>query len=94
MSSITITQAVIAYATGTTNCVLEIVVDVPTVGQTYVGRTVSLSSADLGPDWTDDQLCEAIAAKLGVPASDVTVAGGFQEAAAKIAAAAAAQGIA
>lgn len=76
MSLITITQAVVAYATGITDCVLTIAVDVPTVGQTYVGRTVSLASADLCPDWTDAQLCAAVATKLGVPVEDVAVAPG------------------
>lgn len=74
MSEFTITQAVIAYANGTTDCVLQIAVDVPTVGQTFIGRTVSLSSADLSEDWTDAELCEAVATKLGVPVADVAVA--------------------
>lgn len=76
MALITISTAAISYPAGTTDCQLSVAVDVPTVGQTYVGRTVSLASADLCPDWTDAQLCEAVAAKLGVPASDVAVAPG------------------
>ena len=34
----------------------------------------SLSSADLCEDWTDAQLCEAVANKLGVDVEDVAVA--------------------
>lgn len=74
MTIITISSAVINYTAGTTDCALSIAVDVPTVGQTFVGGSCSLSSADLGPDWTDDQLCAAVATKLNVPASDVSVA--------------------
>lgn len=74
MALITISTAVINYSAGTTDCALSIAVDVPTVGQTFIGNTCSLSSADLGPDWTDDQLCAAVATKLNVPASDVSVA--------------------
>lgn len=72
---ITITSAVINYfPDGITLCQLSVAVDVPTVGQTYIGRTVSLSSADLPADWSDAQLCDAVATALGVPASDVSVA--------------------
>ena len=74
MATITISSASINYTAGTTDCALSIAVDVPTVGQTFVANSVSLSSADLGPDWTDDQLCAAVAVKLNVPASDVSVA--------------------
>ncbi len=76
MSLITISTAVINYTAGTTDCQLSIAVDVPTVGQTFVGNSVSLTSADLAEDWTDAQLRAAVAAKLGVPAADVAVAPG------------------
>lgn len=76
MALITISAATINYAAGTTDCQCSVATDVPTVGLTYIGRSVSLASADLCPDWTDAQLCEAVAAKLGVPASDVAVAPG------------------
>jgi hypothetical protein len=89
MATLTITSAVINYAAGTTDCSYQIAVDVPTIGTTYVGRSVSLASGSLPPDWTDQQLCAAVAASLAVPVADVTVAGGFQEAAAKAAATAA-----
>jgi succinyl-CoA synthetase alpha subunit len=74
MTTITISSASINYTAGTTDCQCSVAVDVPTIGQTFVAQFVSLSSADLGPDWTDAQLCDAVAAKLGVPASDVSVA--------------------
>jgi hypothetical protein len=88
---ITISTASINYTSGTTDCQCSVAVDVPTIGTTYVGRSVSLASDDLGPDWTDADLCAAVAAKLGVPVSDVSVAPGpdvWEEAkAAKLAAA-------
>lgn len=76
MALITISTAAINYPAGTTDCQLSVAVDVPTVGKTYVGRTVSLASADLCPDWTDAQLCEAVARALDVPVEDVAVAPG------------------
>jgi len=74
MSTFVITQAVVEYETGITQVVLTIAVDVPTIGQTFVGQSVSLDSADLCDDWTDAQLCEAVATKLNVPVEDVSVA--------------------
>lgn len=74
MSLVTISTAAINYTAGTTDCQCSVAVDVPTIGQTFVAQNVSLISLDLGPDWTDDQLCAAVAAKLGVPVSDVSVA--------------------
>jgi hypothetical protein len=76
MSTFVITQAVVEYETGITQVVLTIAVDVPTIGTTYVGRSVSLSSGDLGPDWTDADLCAAVATKLDVDVADVSVAPG------------------
>lgn len=73
MSLVTISTAAINYTAGTTDCQCSVAVDVPTIGQTFVAQFVSLSSADLGPDWTDAQLCAAVAAKLGVPVEDVSV---------------------
>jgi hypothetical protein len=73
---ITISTATINYTSGTTDCACSVAVDVPTIGTTYVGRSVSLASHDLGPDWTDADLCAAVAAKLGVPVADVSVAEG------------------
>lgn len=74
MPLITISTAVINYTSGTTDCQLSVAVDVPTVGPTFVANSVSLSSADLCEDWTDAQLCAAVAAKLNVPVTDVAVA--------------------
>jgi hypothetical protein len=71
---VTISSAVINYTSGTTDCQCSIETTVLSIGTTYVGTSVSLLSADLAPDWTDDQLCAAVATKLGVPASDVSVA--------------------
>jgi hypothetical protein len=74
MTLITISQASINYTSGHTDCACSVAVDVPTIGQTFVGQSVSLNSADLCDDWTDAQLCEAVANKLGVPVEDVSVA--------------------
>lgn len=71
---VTISSATINYTAGTTDCQCSIETVVLSIGVTYVGTQVSLVSADLAPDWTDDQLCAAVAAKLGVPAADVSVA--------------------
>jgi len=74
MTLITISQASINYTSGHTDCACSVAVDVPTIGQTFVGQSVSLDSADLCDDWTDAQLCEAVANKLNVPVEDVSVA--------------------
>ena len=71
---VVISSATINYTAGTTDCQCSIETVVLSIGVTYVGTQVSLVSADLAPDWTDDQLCAAVAAKLGVPATDVSVA--------------------
>jgi hypothetical protein len=71
---VTISTAVINYTAGTTDCQCSIEVVVLSIGTTYVGTQVSLVSADLPPDWTDAQLCAAVAAKLNVPVEDVSVA--------------------
>ena len=71
---ITISTAVINYTSGTTDCQCSIETVVLSVGITYVGTSVSLASSDLPPDWTDEQLCVAVAAALGVPVEDVSVA--------------------
>ena len=74
MSLITISTAVINYTAGTTDCQCSVAVDVPTVGPTIVAQQVSLSSLALGPDWTDSDLCMAVAAALGVAEDEVSVA--------------------
>ena len=74
MSLITINTAVINYGAGSTDCQCIVAVDVPTIGLTYFPKQVSLSSAALGPDWTDADLCAAVATALSVDVSDVSVA--------------------
>lgn len=71
---ITISTAVINYTSGTTDCQCSVAVNVPTIGLTYVAKSVSLSSATLPSDWTDAQLCEAVAVALNVDVTDVSVA--------------------
>jgi hypothetical protein len=70
---VTINTAAIQYQSNTTECHCVIVAD-SIVGATTVQQMVSLDSADLCDDWTDAQLCEAVATKLGVPVEDVSVA--------------------
>lgn len=71
---VTISTAVINYTAGTTDCQCSIETQVLSIGTTYVGTSVSLQSTDLAPDWTDDQLCAAVATALNVPVTDVSVA--------------------
>ena len=74
MSKITISTANINYTSGTTECHCSIETEVLAIGKTYIGTQISLLSSNLSPDWTDEQLCEAVALKLGVAITDVTVA--------------------
>lgn len=74
MSLITINTAVVNYVAGATDCQCVVTVDVPTIGVTYFPQQVSLSSSALGPDWTDADLCAAVATALAVAVSDVSVA--------------------
>jgi hypothetical protein len=71
---VTISTAVINYTSGTTDCQCSIETTVLSIGVTYVGTSVSLQSDDLSPDWTDDELCAAVATALNVPVTDVSVA--------------------
>jgi hypothetical protein len=71
---VTISTAVINYTSGTTDCQCSIETDVLSIGTTYVGTSVSLQSSDLAPDWTDADLCAAVATALNVPVTDVSVA--------------------
>lgn len=71
---VTISTAVINYTSGTTDCQCSIETDVLSIGTTYVGTSVSLQSTDLAPDWTDADLCAAVATALNVPVTDVSVA--------------------
>jgi hypothetical protein len=71
---VTISTAVINYTSGTTDCQCSIETTVLSIGTTYVGTSVSLQSTDLAPDWTDADLCAAVATALNVPVADVSVA--------------------
>ena len=71
---VTISTAVINYTAGTTDCQCSIETQVLSIGTTYVGTSVSLQSTDLAPDWTDADLCAAVATALNVPVTDVSVA--------------------
>ena len=71
---VTISTAVINYTSGTTDCQCSIETTVLSIGTTYVGTSVSLQSTDLAPDWTDADLCAAVATALNVPVTDVSVA--------------------
>jgi hypothetical protein len=71
---VTISTAVINYTSGTTDCQCSIETTVLSIGTTYVGTSVSLQSSDLAPDWTDADLCAAVATALNVPVADVSVA--------------------
>lgn len=73
---VTISTATINYTSGTTDCQCSIETVVLSIGTTYVGTSVSLQSSDLAPDWTDADLCAAVATALNVPVTDVSVAGG------------------
>lgn len=70
---VTITTAAVQYAQGTTECHCTIVADT-VAGTTSVGRVVQIPSATLADDWTDDQLCAAVAEALGVQVEDVSPA--------------------
>ena len=70
---ITIQTASIQYGTGTTDAHCVIVADT-VAGATTVQQVVSLVSSTLPNNWTDAELCAAVAAALSVPVEDVTVA--------------------
>lgn len=70
---ITIQTASIQYGTGTTDAHCVIVADT-VAGATTVQQVVSLLSLTLPDDWTDADLCAAVAVALGVPVEDVAVA--------------------
>ena len=70
---VVINTAAIQYAQGTTECHCVITADT-VVGPTTVQQVVVVDSTTLAEDWTDTDLCVAVAEKLGVPASDVSVA--------------------
>lgn len=70
---VVINTAAIQYPAATTECHCAITAQT-VVGPSTVTQVVVLDSTTLAEDWTDEQLCAAVAAKLGVPAADVSVA--------------------
>ena len=68
-----INTAAIQYAQGTTECHCVITADT-VVGPTTVQQVVVVDSTTLAEDWSDADLCAAVATILNVPASDVSVA--------------------
>jgi hypothetical protein len=70
---VVINTAAIQYAYGTTECHCVETVNGVT-GQTTVSFVTVLDSTTLADDWTDADLCAAVAAKLNIPAADVSVA--------------------
>lgn len=68
-----INTAAIQYALGTTECHCVITADT-VVGPTTVQQVVVVDSTTLAVDWSDADLCAAVATVLNVPASDVSVA--------------------
>lgn len=70
---VTIFTAAIQYADGATECHCVITAQT-VVGPSTVQRVVVLESTTLAEDWTDAELCAAVAAALDVPVADVGVA--------------------
>lgn len=70
---VVINTAAIQYPAGTTECHCAITA-ITVVGPQTVTQVVVLDSTTLAADWTDAQLCAAVAAALNVPAADVSVA--------------------
>lgn len=70
---VVINTAAIQYPASTTECHCAITAQT-VVGPSTVTQVVVLDSTTLADDWTDDQLCAAVAAALNVPAADVSVA--------------------
>jgi hypothetical protein len=68
-----INTAAIQYASGTTECHCAITAT-SVVGTEVVMQVVALDSTTLADDWTDADLCAAVAAQLNIPAADVSVA--------------------
>jgi hypothetical protein len=72
---ITITTAAVQYTSATTEVHCTIEADT-VLGPTITQRVLPLSNSDLPPDWTDADLCAAVADAFGVALADVSVAGG------------------
>ncbi len=72
---VVINTAAIQYPSATTECHCVITAQT-VVGPSTVQQVVVLQSASLPDDWTDADLCAAVATALGVPSADVSVAAG------------------
>lgn len=74
MASIIVRTAALQYGTGKIDCHCAMTVATP-FGDTEVIRVlVLIESEALGtPDWTDEDLCVAVATALGVDPSEVAV---------------------
>lgn len=74
MASIQIRTAALQYSTGIVECHCVMQATTP-LGPSEVVRVVSLNqTTDLGtPDWTDGDLCLAVATLIGVDVSEVAV---------------------
>lgn len=70
---VTINTAAIQYASASTECHC-VITAATVVGPTTVTQVVVLDSTTLADDWTDADLCSAVAGQLGVPLADVSVA--------------------
>lgn len=70
-----INTAAIQYPSATTECHCVITAQT-VVGPSTVQQVVVLQSASLPDDWTDADLCAAVATALNVPTTDVSVAAG------------------
>jgi len=63
----------VQYVSATTEVHCTIQADT-ILGPSTTQRVLPLSNEELPPDWTDADLCAAVAEAFGVPASDVSVA--------------------
>lgn len=72
---ITINTAAVQYVSATTEVHCAIQADT-ILGPSITTRVLPLSNSDLPPNWTDADLCAAVAEAFGVPVTDVSVAGG------------------
>ena len=70
---VTINTAAIQYAPNTVECHCTIVA-ASIVGPTTVQQMVVIDGSTLAANWTDAELCAAVATTLGVPEADVSVA--------------------
>lgn len=72
-TSVVINTVAVQYASGTTECHCKVSAET-VLGPMEVSRVVILSSTTLADDWTDAELCAAVAEALGVEPSEVSTA--------------------